>query len=91
LRYKPLQTSESVLLSTVVKDNELALDDTGNDFRFAASVAGFGMLLNDSKHADGVNWPQILTLAKGAKGTDEEGYRAEFIRLVETAEILAEK
>ncbi|MCW5203262.1 VWA domain-containing protein [Desulfobulbus sp. US4] len=91
LRYKPLQTSESVLLSTVVKDNKLALEDTGNDFRFAASVAGFGMLLSNSDHADGVGWPQILTLAKGAKGTDEEGYRAEFIRLVETAEILAEK
>ena len=91
LRYKPLQTSESVLLSTAVKDNELALEGTGNDFRFAASVAGFGMLLSDSDHADGVTWPQILTLAKGAKGTDNEGYRAEFIRLVETAEILAEK
>ncbi|CAK8716247.1 VWFA domain-containing protein [Candidatus Electrothrix aarhusensis] len=91
LRYKPLQTSESVLLSTVVKDNKLALEETGNDFRFAASVAGFGMLLSDSEHADGVTWSQILTLAKGAKGTDEEGYRAEFIRLVETAEILTEK
>jgi len=91
LRYKPLQTSESTLLSTVVKDNERALEETGNDFRFAASVAGFGMLLNDSEHADGITWPQILTLAKGAKGTDTEGYRAEFIRLVETAEILAEK
>jgi Ca-activated chloride channel family protein len=91
LRYKPLQTSESILLSTAVKDNELALEDTGNDFRFAAAVAGFGMLLGDSEHADGVTWPQILTLAKGAKGKDKEGYRAEFIRLVETAEMLAEK
>ncbi len=91
LRYKPLQTSKSVLLSTAVKDNEVALEETGNDFRFAASVAGFGMLLSDSEHADGVTWPRILTLAKGAKGTDMEGYRAEFIRLVETAEILAEK
>ncbi|CAK8721497.1 putative protein YfbK C-terminal domain-containing protein [Candidatus Electrothrix laxa] len=91
LRYKPLQTSESTLLSTVVKDNDVALEETGSDFRFAASVAGFGMLLSDSAHTDGVTWSQILTLAKGAKGTDEEGYRAEFIRLVETAEILAEK
>ncbi|MCI5165047.1 MAG: DUF3520 domain-containing protein, partial [Candidatus Electrothrix sp. GM3_4] len=91
LRYKALRTSKSVLLSTVVKDNDLALEDTGDDFRFAASVTGFGMLLNDSKHDDGVTWSQVLTLAKGAKGKDEEGYRAEFIRLVETAEMLAEK
>lgn len=90
LRYKPIQTAESVLLSTAVKDNELALEETGNDFRFAAAVAGFGMLLSDSEHAEGVSWPQILTLAKGAKGKDEEGYRAEFIRLVESAELLAQ-
>jgi Ca-activated chloride channel family protein len=88
LRYKPIRTAESVLLSTAVKDNELTLAETGNDFRFAAAVAGFGMLLGDSDHAEGVSWAKILTLAKGAKGRDEEGYRAEFIRLVESAELL---
>jgi Ca-activated chloride channel family protein len=46
------------------------------------------MLLGKSEHAEGVTWPQVLTLAKGAKGQDEDGYRAEFIRLVETAELL---
>lgn len=91
LRYKPLRASESVLFSTVVKENNLSLEETSDDFRFAASVAGFGMLLNNSEHADGLNWLQVLSLAKGAKGKDKEGYRAEFIRLVETAEILTEK
>ena len=91
LRYKPLRASESVLFDTVVKENDLALEKTSNDFRFAAAVAGFGMLLSDSEHADGVTWPRVLTLAKGAKGEDKEGYRAEFIRLIETAEILAGK
>ncbi|MCI5148817.1 MAG: DUF3520 domain-containing protein, partial [Candidatus Electrothrix sp. MAN1_4] len=91
LRYKPLKKEESVLLSTVVKDNDLPLEETSKNFRFASAVAGFGMLLNDSKHAGGVSWAQTLTLAKGAKGQDEEGYRAEFIRLVEMAEMLAEK
>ncbi|WP_339136296.1 MAG: VWA domain-containing protein [Candidatus Electrothrix sp. GW3-4] len=88
LRYKPLQATESVLLSRVVKDNDITLEETSNDFRFAAAVAGFGMLLSDSKHADGISWPQILTQAKGAKDKDEEGYRAEFIRLVEAIELL---
>ena len=90
LRYKPLRASESVLLSTVVKGNTPALEETSDDFRFAAAVAGFGMLLGKSEHAEGVTWTQVLTLAKGAKGKDEEGYRAEFIRLVETAELLKE-
>ncbi|WP_446009799.1 vWA domain-containing protein [Candidatus Electrothrix sp.] len=76
LRYKPLKKEESVLRSTVVKDNDLPLEDTSNDFRFATAVAGFGMLLSDSQHADGATWAQTLRLAKGAKGQDEEGYRA---------------
>uniref|UniRef100_UPI004056B6BE vWA domain-containing protein n=1 Tax=Candidatus Electrothrix sp. TaxID=2170559 RepID=UPI004056B6BE len=91
LRYKPLKKEESVLRSTVVKDNDLPLEDTSNDFRFATAVAGFGMLLSDSQHADDASWTQTLRLAKGAKGQDEEGYRAEFIRLVEMAEMLAKK
>ena len=90
LRYKPLQDSKSVLLSTVVKEKSPTLEETSDDFRFAAAVAGFGMLLSESEHAGGVTWPQVLTLAKGAKGQDKEGYRAEFIRLVETAELLRE-
>ena len=45
LRYKPLRASESVLLSTVVKDKTPSLEETSDDFRFAAAVAGFGMLL----------------------------------------------
>ncbi|WPD22903.1 MAG: VWA domain-containing protein [Candidatus Electrothrix scaldis] len=88
LRYKPLQSAKSVLLSTVVKEKSPTLEETSDDFRFASAVAGFGMLLGESEHGDGVTWPQVLSLAKGAKGQDEEGYRAEFIRLVETAELL---
>ncbi|WYD80514.1 MAG: VWA domain-containing protein [Candidatus Electrothrix gigas] len=95
LRYKPLEASASVLLSTVVQENSLALEETSNDFRFASAVAAFGMLLTDSKHTKGANkgasWSQTLQLAKNAKGKDREGYRAEFIRLVEMAEILAAK
>jgi hypothetical protein len=33
---------------------------------------------------------QVLQIAHGAMGTDEEGYRAEFVKLVETADALIE-
>jgi hypothetical protein len=33
----------------------------------------------------------VLELARNARGTDAEGYRAEFIRLVETCELLPAK
>ena len=91
LRYKPLQSDKSVLLDTVVQDKDSSLASTSNDFRFAAAVAGYGMLLTHSEQAGDLNWEQVLHLAKGAKGPDEDGWRAEFIRLVETTELLAKE
>lgn len=89
LRYKPLNENTSILLDTVVNDNDSALDKASEDFRFAAAVAGYGMLLTGSDQAGDLNWQQVLSLAKSARGQDEEGWRAEFIRLVETTELLA--
>ncbi|MEA2115004.1 MAG: VWA domain-containing protein [Thermodesulfobacteriota bacterium] len=88
LRYKPVQTNQSTLLSTVVKEAAIDLNNTSNDFRFAASVAGYGMLLTESELKGKLDYEQVLTLAKGAKGADSEGYRAEFIRLVEMTQLL---
>jgi Ca-activated chloride channel family protein len=88
LRYKPMQTNQSTLLSTVVREAAIDLNNTSNDFRFAASVAGYGMLLTGSELNGKIDYQQVLTLAKGAKGADVEGYRAEFIRLVEMTQLL---
>ncbi len=88
LRWKPLQTDQSLLLSTVVKDTAPALNATSNDFRFAGAVAAYGMLLSKSEFQGGINFDTVLALAKGAKGPDNEGYRAEFIRLVEMSRLL---
>jgi Ca-activated chloride channel family protein len=51
-------------------------------------VAEFGLLLRDSQFKGDATYAQVLQLAKEAKGQDEAGYRAEFIRLVETVELL---
>ena len=53
--------------------------------RFASAVAGFGMLLRSSKHAGSLTWPQVIELARGARGDDRDGYRSDFIRLAELA------
>jgi Ca-activated chloride channel family protein len=53
------------------------------NLRFAAAVAGFGMLLRDSEHAGRLTPQQVVALARDSRGEDREGYRAEFIRLVE--------
>jgi Ca-activated chloride channel family protein len=56
--------------------------------RFASAVAGFGMLLRHSPNAGSLTWDDVLTLARGARGSDEDGYRADFIRLAEIARSL---
>lgn len=86
LRYKQPQSSTSRVFERVVRN------DTGRpstDFRFVSAVASFGMLLRDSDHKGQATYSSVLALARGARGADEEGYRAEFIRLVETAATLA--
>jgi Ca-activated chloride channel homolog len=45
-------------------------------------------LLRNSKFKGDADYKSVITLAKQSKGEDEEGYRAEFIRLVEMAELL---
>ena len=47
------------------------------------------MLLRDSEHKGHASFDQVLALARGARGEDDNGYRGEFIGLVETARSLA--
>jgi len=88
VRYKPEGSSTSTLLTHALQNESKSMAQTSADFRFAATVAGFAMLLKDSDHLGSFDWNQCLVLAKQARGEDQEGYRAEFIRLVEMAELI---
>lgn len=89
LRYKPPKEETSKLIEHPVIDRGVSIFDTSENFRFSVAVAGFGMLLRDSKFKGNLTYDAIIELAKAAKGQDVEGYRSEFIRLVETAKMLA--
>jgi Ca-activated chloride channel family protein len=91
LRYKPIGADTSRLIETVVVDRAASLADTSDDFRFSAAVAGFGMLLRDSSFKGDLTWNDVLALARGADGPDENGDRAEMIRLVQTCRLLQGK
>ncbi|HEX9564650.1 MAG TPA: von Willebrand factor type A domain-containing protein [Gemmatimonadaceae bacterium] len=54
-----------------------------DDFRFAASVAAFGMILRDSEHRGTATIDNVIEMARGALGEDPGGYRAEFVRMAE--------
>ena len=88
LRYKLPDGEQSLLITHPVASESIPLDETSENFRFSAAVAEFGLLLRESPFRADASYEQPLQLAKEAKGSDEEGYRAEFIRLIETAELL---
>ncbi len=88
-RYKAPDGEISKLIEHPVKDNHVAIAKTSENFRFAASVAQFGMLLRDSEFKSGASFDNVLSLARKAKGPDDEGYRAEFVRLVVSAQMRA--
>ncbi|MBK8953346.1 MAG: von Willebrand factor type A domain-containing protein [Chitinophagaceae bacterium] len=89
LRYKSPDGDVSKLIEHPVKDEHIAIAKTSDNFRFAAAVAQFGLLLRDSEFKSEASYVSVISLAKKAKGNDDEGYRSEFIRLVESAKLLA--
>ena len=90
-RYKEPNGNKSSLLSFPIQYNILDFGQTSNDFRFASSVAAFGMLLRDSEYKGKANWKDTYELAKKSLGQDKEGYRSEFVQLVEKAKSLSKK
>lgn len=84
MRYKTPDGNTSKLMSVVVQNKEQMTDN----LTFASAVAGYGMLLGDSKYKDEWKFEDVIKQAKASKGNDEEGYRAAFIRLVEKTELL---
>lgn len=93
IRYKKPGEEKSILLQEpLLKSNsKTSIDQTTADFRFSASVAGFGLTLRDSKYMGNYDTDKLIALAKSGLGEDEGGYRAEFIRLMKTAGELAPK
>ena len=69
-------------------DRGVGFDAAGDDFRFAAAVAEFGMCLTGSPHRGGATLADARRIARGALGDDPGGWRAEMVGLVQKAESL---
>ena len=89
LRYKAPDGDVSTLREFPFKDTGRTFAQSTRDFRFAAAVAGYGMILRDSPHRGSANWALVHELAVEGKGEDRDGYRAEFVGLVEKARALS--
>lgn len=87
MRYKKPDGVKSTLISQSVEQDALATDN----IRFASAVAGFGMILRDSKYKGAWTYADAIKEAKRGKGKDDEGYRAAFIKLVQKCELIDNK
>ncbi|HVV55869.1 MAG TPA: von Willebrand factor type A domain-containing protein [Mucilaginibacter sp.] len=88
-RYKQPDSDQSKLSVVTVKNTPVSFNSTSADFRFASAVAEFGMLLRNSDFKQNATYDQAISIARTARGEDEDGYRSEFVRLAETARSLA--
>ncbi|MCV0384469.1 MAG: VWA domain-containing protein [Erythrobacter sp.] len=87
IRYKQPDSSTSRLLSTPIdRSREVAsFAAAPRDARFATAVASFAELLRGGRYTGAMTYDDVLTMAGSARGTDEYGYRAEFVQMVRAA------
>ncbi|RZJ53552.1 MAG: DUF3520 domain-containing protein, partial [Flavobacterium sp.] len=82
-RYKKPDGNKSIEMVNVIANKAVALQSASEDFKFSTAVAWFGLKLRDSKLIINKSSDEIIQLAKQGISDDTEGYKAEFVRLVE--------
>jgi Ca-activated chloride channel family protein len=80
VRYKEPGAERSRLVEHPIPDRVAA---PSRDLRFAAAVAGFGMLLRESPYRGGLTLQAVEELARQGRGADPEGYRGDFLALLD--------
>lgn len=83
LRYKTPEEEKSEKIEKSVTD--MGKDNVSPDFRFASAVAMFAQLLKDSDFKGEATYDKVIETANKGLSFDPEGYRAEFVRLVQSA------
>ncbi len=89
LRYKLPDEDVSTLIEQPVIDRGKNYSESSRDYKFAAAVAAFGMLLRDSKFKGAATYAGVLELGGEGVGKDPHGYRKEFLTLVGKAKTRA--
>lgn len=84
-RYKKPEGEKSIEMVQTIPNSTKPLKVASSDFKFASSVAWFGMKLRDSKYIENKDIEDIKKLAKQGLDHDTDGYRAEFVRLIESS------
>jgi Ca-activated chloride channel family protein len=94
LRYKKPDGTTSMLLEKPVKGYINDMEDASDNLKFAAAVSEFGMILRNSEFRGNATLEGASKLARSSRGEDEDGYRSELIRLIDTVKdmrVIADK
>jgi Ca-activated chloride channel family protein len=94
VRYKKPDGNRSMLLEKPVRGYINDVEDASDNLKFAAAVSEFGMILRNSEFKGNSTLESASMLAKSARGSDDDGYRSEMIRLINTVKdmrVLADK
>ncbi|MDI9524632.1 MAG: von Willebrand factor type A domain-containing protein [Candidatus Cloacimonadota bacterium] len=91
LRYKLPDGDTSIPLETPVYNKTLGLKDVSHTFGFSAAAVGYAMMLQNSEHKAALTWDMVRALATENLGADTDGYRKEFLTLIDKAQTLMEK
>lgn len=91
LRWKAPAGERSRLVSLPLEKDAVgtSFDGASTETRFLAAVAAYGQKLHGNPALASTSWDSIAKWASAAKGSDEFGYRAEFVRLVGLAKSLS--
>lgn len=91
LRYKKPDEDVSKLITEPLLNKAIDLVSSSDNMRFSAALSQFGMILLDKELKASQRMDQIkkvIALAQDSKGTDEDGRRAEFVRMAELAMVI---
>ncbi|MFV0392198.1 MAG: vWA domain-containing protein [Paludibacteraceae bacterium] len=83
-RYKKPHETESRLLEHKIMLLPKDMNDASENTRFAASVAGFALMMKNSEYRGTLSKGMVIDLAKGALSFDPNGYRSEYVDLLKS-------
>ncbi|MEN8157583.1 MAG: von Willebrand factor type A domain-containing protein [Bacteroidota bacterium] len=82
-RYKRPGEEQSRLMQMNLNNSRVAFESSSENMRFAASLAGFGMLLKNSEFGGSVTYNDVKNWADQARSFDPYGFREEYVGLID--------
>jgi Ca-activated chloride channel family protein len=85
-RYKKPDGAKSIEMVEVIANKAADLKNASGGFKFSTAVAWLGLKLRDSQLVTDKSSTAIAQLAREGLAYDQDGYKAEFVRLVEAVQ-----